>query len=124
MKRNLLVAALVASLAAAVPTVAAQQGAPPPPDNTKVNKQGGTTADQQSQSKADLELARQIRQAIVKDKTLSTTAHNCKVITRDGAVTLRGPVNSEKEKDTIEQIAVKVAGGSKVSNELVVKPSK
>ena len=123
MKRNLLVAAFIASLAAA-PTVSAQQSTPPPPDNTKVNKQGGATADQQSQSKADLELARQIRQTIVKDKTLSTNAHNCKVITRDGAVTLRGPVNSQKEKDTVEQIAAKAAGQGKVTNELVVKPSK
>lgn len=125
MKRNLFVVSVfVASLAAGVLTTGAQQSTPPPPDNTKVNKQGGTTADQQSQNKADLELVRQVRQAIVKDKTLSSTAHNCKVITREGAVTLRGPVNSQKEKDTIEQIAVKLAGEGKVTNELVVKPSK
>jgi len=105
---------------------ASQQTPPPqtPPDNTKVNKQPGPTADQQSQSKADLALAQRIRQAIVKDKTLSTAAHNCKVIVDQGAVTLRGPVNSTKEKSRIDAIAVKAAGDGKVTNELTVKPTK
>ena len=86
-------------------TIPIQQTAPAPtrPDNTKVNKQAGPTADQQSQSKADLAITQKIRQAIVKDKTLSMTAHNCKVITQHGAVTLRGPVNSAAEKDTIKE---------------------
>lgn len=105
---------------------ASQQTPPPrtPPDNTKVNKQPGPTADQQSQAKADLTLAKQIRSAIVKDKTLSTTAHNCKVIVDKGAVTLRGPVNSTKEKSTIDDIAVKIAGPGKVTNELTIKSTK
>ena len=97
---------------------------PPPPDNTKVNKQGGSTADEQSQSKPDLDLVQKIRQAIIKDKTLSTSAHNCKVITKDGNVTLRGPVDSTKEKTAIENIATKIAGTGKVSNQLTVKPTK
>jgi osmotically-inducible protein OsmY len=104
---------------------AQQQSTPPPStDNTRVNKQGGTTADDQSQSKPDLELAQKIRQAIVKDKTLSTNAHNCKVVTRDGAVTLRGPVNSAKEKTAVGAIATKIAGEGKVTNDLTVKPTK
>ena len=90
---------------AASTTIPIQQTAPAPtrPDNTKVNKQAGPTADQQSQSKADLAITQKIRQAIVKDKTLSMTAHNCKVITQHGAVTLRGPVNSAAEKDAIKE---------------------
>ena len=116
---------LIASLCGA-PVLAAQQTAPPPtkPDNTKVNKQPGKTADEQSQSKADLDLAKRIRQAIVKDKSLSTTAHNIKVVTKDGAVTLRGPVLSTQEKTSIEKIATDIAGPGKVTNELAVKSGK
>ena len=126
MKTHFLPFVLAASLVVGNASVlATQQATPPPkPDNTKVNKQGGTTADQQSQNKTDLALAQKIRQAIVKDKTLSTNAHNCKVVTHDGAVTLRGPVNSDKEKAAVEKIAVTIAGEGKVTNELTVKPSK
>lgn len=120
--------ALTAALGGALPLWAAapvdvvQQT--PPPDNTKVNKQGGTTADKQSQTKADLALVKNIRAAIVKDKTLSMNGHNCKVITRDGNVLLRGPVNSQTEKDAIAAIAAKFAGTGTVTNELVVKAPK
>jgi len=124
MNKHLLSALLAASLVASTSALGAQQATPPPPDNTKVNKQGGQTADQQSQSKADLALAQKIRQAIVKDKTLSTNAHNCKVITRDGMVTLRGPVKSEQERNAVEKIATSVAGAGKVKSELVVKSGK
>lgn len=104
-------------------SVHAQQQAPPP-DNSKVNKQGGPTADTQSQSKPDLALVKAIRQEIMKDKTLSMTAHNCKVITRDGHVMLRGPVNSQNEKDVIAAIATRLAGEGKVTNELTIKSAK
>jgi osmotically-inducible protein OsmY len=102
----------------------AQGSATPPPaaDNTRQNQQGGQTADQQSQTKEDLALVQKIRQEIMKDKSLSTNAHNCKVITNKGAVLLRGPVNSDKEKATVGGIAVRIAGAKdKVTNELVVK---
>lgn len=121
--KNSLLATTFAALVALTSTAFAQQ-ATPPPDNTKVNKQGGTTAGDQSQTKSDLALAQKIRQAIVKDKTLSTNAHNCKVVTRDGAVTLRGPVNSDKEKTAVEKIAATIAGEGKVTNELTIKPAK
>lgn len=103
------------------------QGTPPPqtpPDNTRINKQPGLTADQQSQSKEDLALVQSIRKAVLGDKTLSTNAHNCKVITRDGTVTLRGPVNTAKEKSRIGDIATKIAGAGKVTNLLAVTPAK
>jgi hypothetical protein len=101
-----------------------QSTTPPPaaqPDNTAQNKQPGMTADQQSQSESDLALVQKIRAAIVKDTTLSTDAHNCKVITNGGKVWLRGPVSSDKEKQAINSIAVQIAGAGQVSNELVVK---
>jgi hyperosmotically inducible periplasmic protein len=93
------------------------------PDNTKMNKQEQPTADQAKNSKSDLKLQRQIRREIVKDKTLSTYAHNIKVIARDGKVTLRGPVKSDAEKTAIEQKAADIAGAGNVTNELTVKES-
>ena len=95
------------------------------PDNTKVNKRdrnpGESTADQQKENKSDRELAKNIRRAIVKDKSLSTYAHNVKVIAENGTVTLKGPVHSEEEKRAIEAKAVEVAGANNVKNELSVK---
>jgi len=111
------------SLVASGSTLIASQSPTTPPDNTKINKQAGKTADQQSQDKADLALAKQIRAALVKDKTLSVNAHNCKVITNQGAVTLRGPVKSDQEKTTVEKIAVDIAGEGKVTNQLTIAKS-
>ena len=100
----------------------------PAPDNSKVNERdrdpGATTADQQNNSKGDLEITRKIRQGIVKDKTLSTYAHNIKVVTQNGVVTLRGPVRSNDDKVAIETIAVQVAGQGNVHNELELSPEK
>jgi osmotically-inducible protein OsmY len=58
----------------------------------------------------------------VNDKSLSTYAHNVKIITQQGQVTLKGPVQSEDEKKAIEAKAAEVVGENKVSNELNVKP--
>jgi hypothetical protein len=60
---------------------------------------------------------------VVDDKTLSTYAHNVKIIAQDGKVTLRGPVRSEEEKKNIEQKAIDVAGAGNVTNEITIKPS-
>ena len=94
------------------------------PDNTKVNTRdrdkNEMTADQQKENRSDRELARQVRRALVKDKSLSTYAHNVKVIARDGAVTLKGPVRSEEEKQAVEAKAVEVAGQGKVTDEISV----
>jgi osmotically-inducible protein OsmY len=96
------------------------------PDNTKVNTRdrdkNEMTADQQKENRSDRELARQVRRALVKDKSLSTYAHNVKVIARDGAVTLKGPVRSEEEKQAVEAKAVEVAGQGKVTDEISVAP--
>ena len=61
---------------------------------------------------------------MVGDKALSMTAHNVKIITRDGKVTLRGPVNSAEEKASIEAKAAEIAGKDKVDNKLEVKEKK
>jgi len=57
----------------------------------------------------------------VADKSLSTTAKNVKIITVNGVVTLRGPVNSPQEKETIEATAQHIAGTNTVDNQLEIK---
>jgi hyperosmotically inducible protein len=96
------------------------------PDNTKTNQRdrapGAVTADQQKMNKADQEVAQKIRKAVVADKSLSTYAHNVKIIVQDGQVTLKGPVRSAAEKTAVNAKAVAVAGAAKVTNELDVAP--
>jgi hyperosmotically inducible protein len=96
------------------------------PDNTKTNQRdrnpGEVTADQQKNNIADRDLTKQIRQAIMSDKSLSTYAHNVKVISQNGLVTLKGPVRSEDEKRMIEAKALEVVGDkTKISNQMSVK---
>ena len=98
---------------------------PPAADNTKVNQRDRNrsepTADNQKENPADRQLVQQIRRAIVKDKSLSTDARNIKVIAQNGMVTLKGPVDSENEKQTVEAKAAQVAGADKVSSEIQVR---
>ena len=96
------------------------------PDNTKVNTRdrakGAVTADQQKENAGDRDLARKIRQSLMKDKNLSTYAHNVKVIAQDGQVTIKGPVRSDDERRTVEAKAIEVAGAGHVINEMSVAP--
>ncbi|HEY8669845.1 MAG TPA: BON domain-containing protein [Terriglobales bacterium] len=96
------------------------------PDNTKINQRDRNanepTADQQKENRSDRDITQQIRKAIVQDKGLSTYAHNVKIITQDGMVTLKGPVRSDEEKKAIESKAAEVAGGDKITSQLEVKP--
>jgi hyperosmotically inducible protein len=95
------------------------------PDNTKKNKdQTNPTADQQKMNPADRAITQKIRKAIHEDQSLSTYAHNIKIITQDGKVTLRGPVRSEDEKTNLQAKAVAVAGEENVTNQLEIAPSK
>ena len=115
----------VSLLAGSLPAQDTQQ---PPPDNSKTNKRdrdkNAITADQQKINPTDREMARKIRAAIHDDKSLSTYAHNIKIISRDGRVTLKGPVRSEEEKTAIESKATEIAGAGNVTNELEVAPPK
>jgi hyperosmotically inducible protein len=94
------------------------------PDNTKTNAHrranAEPTADQQTENASDRAITQQIRKAIVKDKSLSASAHNVKVITQNGQVTLAGPVRSEEEKKALQDMASSVAGVSNVNNQLQV----
>ncbi len=94
-------------------------------DNTKVNKrdksQTEPTADNAKNGTSDRELMRQIRRDVVADKSLSTYAHNVKIIAQGGKVTLKGVVHTDEEKKTIEDFARKRAGENNVTSELSVK---
>ena len=104
----------------------AQEPAAPQADNTRVNQRdrnsNESTADRQKENRSDRDITQQIRRAIVKDKSLSSYAHNVKVITQNGMVTLKGPVRSEDEKMAVAAKAAEVAGQDKVTNQLDVKP--
>jgi hyperosmotically inducible protein len=94
-------------------------------DNSGVNvrdrDEAAVTAGQQSNMKSDVELARQIRRAVVKDSSLSVMAQNVKIVSANGSVTLRGPVKTEAEKDAIGSKAQAIAGADRVNNEIEVK---
>src|SRR5271166_3673996 len=121
---------LVSSLLGVGTLVSAQQSAgqdsSAPADNTSVNQRDRNanepTADQQKNNRSDRDITQQIRRALANDKSLSTYAHNVKVITQDGQVTLKGPVRSDEEKRAIEAKATAIAGENKVTSELTVKP--
>lgn len=91
------------------------------PDNSANNKQQSVTADQQSNAASDRAITQKIRKALVADKSLSTYAHNVKIITTNGMVTLKGPVTSEDEKQKVASTAAGVVDSSKIDNRLTVK---
>ena len=97
----------------------------PSSDNTKVNqrdrKTSEPTADQGKNTSSDRETMRKIRRAVVADKSLSTYAHNIKIISEHGKVTLKGPVHTEEEKRAIEAKAAEIAGAGNITNEITVK---
>lgn len=84
-------------------------------------RKSGPTADNQTNTKSDVKLAAAVRRAIVKDKTLSTSAHNVKVIAENGGITLRGQVDSDEEIRAVAAKAKDAAGGAEVKNELTTK---
>ena len=90
------------------------------PDNTKKNQSGGATAERQGNSKSDVKLTQNIRKALMADKTLSTSAHNVKVITNNGAVILKGPVATADEKASVEAKAKEIAGSGNVTSRIEV----
>ncbi len=105
-----------------------QDAQQPAADNTKTNQRDtpstSPTADQQSTSTSDTMMTKKIRMAIHKDAGLSMYAHNIKIVTQGGKVTLKGPVRSEDEKNKLGTKAVTIAGDGNVDNQLDVTPSK
>lgn len=93
-------------------------------NNTGKNKRDAKvnelTAQDQSNAQGDVETTRAIRQAIVDEKSLSTSAHNVKIIVANRAVTLKGPVKSAQEKDQVIAKAKAAAPNMNIVNELEV----
>jgi osmotically-inducible protein OsmY len=122
------VAVLLLSSMLAAPHVIAQTPSTVAPDNAKSNKVDTSnetaTSDAQTNKATDLDLTKRIRQSVMADKSLSTYAHNIKIVTVNGSVTLNGVVRSEDEKATIETKAANIAGKNKVTSDLKIAPSK
>jgi hyperosmotically inducible protein len=93
------------------------------PDNSAQNKNQNhcNTADSQPNAKSDRETTASVRKAIIADKDLSTYAHNVKIITQGGTVTLKGPVKSDDEKQKVVSDAAGVVSADKVVDQLTVK---
>jgi hyperosmotically inducible protein len=117
-RKTLVASATLAAVCLFVPVFATAQAAP---DNTKQNQDHATTADSQSNASADRATTAKVRKAIMADKNLSTYAHNVKIITNNGQVTLKGPVKSEEEKQQIASDASSVVSAENVTNQLTVK---
>ena len=96
------------------------------PDNTAVNSRDrasdAATAGMQGQGNTDVQITAGIRRRIM-DGKMSITAQNVKIVCQNGKVKLRGPVNSQDEKDAIGRMANDVAGADNVDNELEIKPN-
>jgi hyperosmotically inducible periplasmic protein len=105
--------------------MAATLAAQTQPDNTGNNKQdrsdAAVTAGSQKENQGDRYLTQQIRKAVMADKSLSTYAHNVKIVSQNGTVTLKGPVRSDDERKSIIAKAEQVAGQGKVTDQLSVK---
>ena len=124
MKQTLLALACLSALSLAA---LAADNEKAKPDNTATNERdrsGETkTSGDQSNNSADLRITQAIRRALMKDRELSTTAKNIKVVTANGQVTLRGPVKTAQEKAKVDQIARSAAGGAKIDDQLEVNES-
>ena len=125
MKRIALTLVLSSALLGLGTVTMAQDSKPVAPDNSAVNVRDrapdAMTAGEQSSATNDVALTRNIRRAVVRDHSLSMLAHNVKIVSANGNVTLRGPVNSEAEKVAIASKAKALAGAGNVDNQLEVK---
>jgi hyperosmotically inducible protein len=94
-------------------------------DNTGINardRSGLTlTPEDQSNTEADRALIQDIRKGLVAEESLSSNAHNIKIIAIQGKVTLRGPVESSEEKDKAGAIARQYADSENIDNQLETK---
>jgi hyperosmotically inducible periplasmic protein len=119
----------IAAAVAFAATLVATQSFAQAPDNTKANQApvnsavNSSVADGQSNMASDLRITQQIRKSVIADKNLSTYAHNVKIVSVNGAVTLNGVVKSDHEKAVVEMKARTVAGKDKVTNDLTVAPN-
>jgi len=124
--KTIILSTLIAltSCAIAAPYASAQTDHATAPDNSKSNQTDpsdqSATADSQSNKASDIDLTKRIRKSLMADKSLSTYAHNVKIVTVNGSVTLNGVVRSYSEKNAVEAKAVEVAGKANVTDDLKV----
>ena len=101
---------------------------PTSPDNTAVNERDAVrdtkTPIDQDENQADVTRTAEIRKRLLDQPDMSVNARNAKIITSQGKVTLRGPVDSEAERDALVKIATEIAGAENVDNQLEVVPPK
>lgn len=88
--------------------------------NVRDRAESALTPGDQSSAPADVKITAAVRMAVVDDPNLSVTAQNVKIITVGGVVTLRGPVTTPAEKESIGAKAQKISGVTKVDNQLEV----
>jgi len=89
--------------------------------NVRDRQENRLTPLDQGTTDADVQMTRRIRQEILARDGLSVNARNVKIITVNGRVTLRGPVNDEAEKQIITEIVNRIAQSANVDNQTEVK---
>ena len=98
------------------------------PDNSKSNKldpsNKSQTADEQKNNMSDIKITQSIRRAVMADRSLSTYAHNAKIVSVNGTVTLNGVVHNQAESDKLAEKAGQVVGSSHVVNKVKVDAGK
>jgi hyperosmotically inducible protein len=119
--RSLTGVCALAAVLAAIPAAAGQNDADNTEKNVRDRNEKTLTPPDQGGNASDRELTAAIRRAIVQDDSLSTNAHNVKIVTVDSVVTLRGPVKSAAEKAAVASKAEKAKGVKRVDNQLEVE---
>ncbi|NCN28364.1 BON domain-containing protein [bacterium] len=119
LKKNLL-RLFVLAAPVALMNYAEASGSSTPKDQTLANLH--TEESQIEGSASDVKLTRKIRSLITDDDSLSVAAHNVRIVTSNGNVTLKGQVKNENEKVVLERHARTFALTSTISNELKVSP--
>lgn len=87
----------------------------PTPTNVGAMDQGGSVRDR--------DISAQVRRELVADPNLSLKAKNVTIVTRDGVVTLKGPVASAEEKMAVASYAKRAAGPDAIDDRLEVYPN-
>jgi osmotically-inducible protein OsmY len=119
--RSLVLVCTLATMLSAAPVIAGEYDADNSGKNARDRGDETITPADQGGSAADREVTANVRKAIVEDDALSMNAHNVKIITQNGVVTLRGPVKSASEKSSVAAKAQKVAGVKRVDNKLEIE---
>ncbi|HTN02804.1 MAG TPA: BON domain-containing protein [Planctomycetaceae bacterium] len=87
--------------------------------NVRDRDSSAKTSFDQNENQADINVTANIHKRLV-DTKMSVNAQNVKIVTQNGKVTLRGPVETDDEKQRIEELATAVAGRGNVENQLEV----